>query len=237
MKSENYSLSKFLAHAGVCSRRKATQLIESGIVAVNNQIITSPGHKITTEDVVLVNEKKVALQKHVYILLNKPAGYITTLSDPQKRLTVMDLIGDVGVRIYPVGRLDYNTTGLLLLTNDGEMAQQLAHPKYEIEKKYVATLDKVITRSDINKAVSGVTLSDGVVNVDKIYYIPGSNKRKVGLIIHSGKYRVIRRLFEKFGYKVKKLDRISYAGLEKTGLRIGQWRYLSRDEVARLKKS
>ena len=236
MKPHIYSLSKFLAHAGVCSRRNATLLIESEAVMVNGTVITEPGHKITSDDVVTVHGKKVTLQKHVYILLNKPAGCVTTTSDPEDRKTVMDVVGDVGTRMYPVGRLDYNTTGLLLLTNDGALAQKLSHPKYEIQKEYKVVLSKDVSKNDIEKIKKGVILEDGPVEIDSIEYIVSMEKRGVRIVIHSGKTRVIRRLFERLGYFVKRLDRSRYAGISKRGLKVANWRYLTDKEVEKLVK-
>ncbi len=229
-------LNKFLAQAGVCSRRKAVELIEQGSVSVNGVVITEPGHKVTTKDKIMVQGKLLRSQTYVYILLNKPKDYITTVSDERDRKTVMDLLGnEVTQRVYPVGRLDRKTTGLLLLTNDGELAQALAHPKYEIEKVYHVTLDRLLTAADMRQIGQGVMLSDGQVIVDECYYL-SSTKKSVSITVHSGKNRVIRRLFEELGYEVKKLDRVEYAGLTTQGLPLGQWRYLTASEVALLKE-
>ncbi len=232
------SLSKYIAHTGTCSRRKATVLIKDGLVMVNNQVITKPGHKIEQADEVKVKGKVVRpIQATLYILLNKPKDYITTLADEADRRTVIDLIKPAIIeRVYPVGRLDRNTTGLLLLTNDGALAHILTHPRYQVEKVYHVVLKKSLQEDDLQKIKSGVLLEDGVAMVDDIYFIPNKPRNYLRLVLHSGKYRVIRRLFEKLGYTVGKLDRIKYAGLTKKGLPVGAWRYLTAEEIALLKK-
>ncbi|MGN8038331.1 pseudouridine synthase [Chitinophaga sp. 22321] len=231
-------LNKFVAHCGLCSRRKAVDLIKEGKVTVNGKVVTEPATKVTNSDVVTMQDKKITPTKNlVYILLNKPKGYITTTDDPEGRKTVMDLIQDAAEneRVYPVGRLDRNTSGLLLLTNDGELAQRLAHPKHNIKKIYQVELDKPLTKADFEKIVEGVTLEDGVAFVDALGYVDPKDKKQVGIEIHSGKNRIVRRIFEHLEYTVEKLDRVMYAGLTKKTLNRGQWRFLSEKEVILLK--
>jgi 23S rRNA pseudouridine2605 synthase len=226
-------LNKYIAHAGICSRRKAVDLIKEGLVTVKGVIVKDPSYDVTPDDAVKVNGKMIRQESKVYILLNKPNGYITTVSDERGRKTVMDLIESAPqVRIYPVGRLDRATTGLLVMTNDGELMERLAHPRYEVEKVYHAVLDKDLVHEDMLKISRGVVLMDGKVKVDAINYIPEQGKRYIRISIHSGKNRIIRRIFEHFGYKVVTLDRVNYAGLTKKGLPVGRWRYLTYDEVA-----
>ncbi|MGO4292851.1 pseudouridine synthase [Chitinophaga sp. RAB17] len=231
-------LNKFVAHCGLCSRRKAVDLIKEGKVTVNGKVVTEPATKVTSSDVVTMQDKKITPTKNlVYILLNKPKGYITTTDDPEGRKTVMDLIQDAAEneRVYPVGRLDRNTSGLLLLTNDGELAQTLAHPKHNIKKIYQVELDKPLTKGDFEKIVEGVTLEDGVAFVDALGYVDPKDKKQVGIEIHSGKNRIVRRIFEHLEYTVEKLDRVMYAGLTKKTLNRGQWRFLNEKEVILLK--
>lgn len=232
------SLSKYIAINGICSRRKAVELIADNKVTVNNKIVTEPGRKIAETDRVYVNSVLVQQEPKMYILLNKPKDYIATVSDEKGRKTVMELVPELAhLRLYPVGRLDRSTTGLLVLTNDGELAQRLSHPKYEVSKIYEVVLDVPIKQSDFKSIVDdGVELEDGHVTVDAMAILPGENKRVVAIEIHSGKNRVVRRVFEHFGYKVQKLDRIEYAGLTKHNLRAAQWRHLSPHEVNTLKK-
>lgn len=228
-------LNKYIAHAGICSRRKAVDLIKEGLVTVKGVTIKDPSYDVTPDDVVKVRGKVIRQESKVYILLNKPNGYVTTVSDERGRKTVMDLIGTApDVRIYPVGRLDRATTGLLVMTNDGEFMERLAHPRYEVEKIYHAVLDKELIHEDLQKISRGVRLLDGKVKVDAISYIPDKDKRHIRISIHSGKNRIIRRIFEHFGYIVKALDRVNYAGLTKKGLTVGRWRYLTSDEVTQL---
>lgn len=228
------SLSKFIAQAGVCARRKATILIEDGAVTVNGEQIREPGYKIMPADIIKVHGQTVTYsEKKIYILLNKPKGYITTVSDEIGRRTVMELLGnEVDMRVYPVGRLDRNTTGLLLLTNDGFLAQKLSHPSSHIQKIYQVSVDKLVTYADLNKIKSGIMLEDGLIQLDTISFLDGRNHLELEL--HSGRYRIIRRLFEALGYDVKKLDRVQYAHLTKKGLPVGSWRYLNPDEIDRL---
>ncbi|WP_212000131.1 pseudouridine synthase [Chitinophaga sp. HK235] len=231
-------LNKYIAHCGLCSRRKAVDFIKEGKVTVNGQTITEPATKVTGADVVTLSEKKINLTKNlVYILLNKPKGFITTTDDPEGRKTVMDLVKDAAgdERVYPVGRLDRNTSGLLLLTNDGELAQTLAHPKHNIKKIYQVELDKPLTKADFEKIVEGLTLEDGVAYVDALGYVDPKDKKQIGIEIHSGKNRIVRRIFEHLSYSVEKLDRVMYAGLTKKTLNRGQWRYLNEKEVILLK--
>ncbi|MBV8254249.1 MAG: rRNA pseudouridine synthase [Chitinophaga sp.] len=231
-------LNKFIAHCGLCSRRKAVDYIREGKVTVNGMVVKEPATKVTAKDNIALLEKKITLQKNlVYILLNKPKGYITTTDDPEGRKTVMELIEDAveDERVYPVGRLDRNTSGLLLLTNDGELAQTLAHPKHNIKKIYQVELDKPLTKADFEKIIAGVTLEDGVALVDALGYVDPKDKKQVGIEIHSGKNRIVRRIFEHLEYNVEKLDRVMYAGLTKKTLNRGQWRFLSEKEVILLK--
>ncbi|MBV7532714.1 rRNA pseudouridine synthase [Chitinophaga sp. sic0106] len=231
-------LNKFIAHSGLCSRRKAVDYIREGKVTVNGEVIKEPATKVTAKDNIALLDKKLTIQKNlVYILLNKPKGYITTTDDPEGRRTVMDLIEDAveEERVYPVGRLDRNTSGLLLLTNDGELAQKLAHPKHNIKKIYQVELDKPLTKADSEKIVAGLTLEDGVAFVDALGYIDPKDKKQVGIEIHSGKNRIVRRIFEHLEYNVEKLDRVMYAGLTKKNLNRGQWRFLTEKEIILLK--
>lgn len=230
-------LNKFLAQAGVASRRKAVDIIKQRIVRVNNTIITDPAYMVQEHDVVTVQGKRVIVQELIYILLNKPAGYITTTSDELGRNTIMDLFDkQLKGRIYPVGRLDQSTTGLLLLTNDGDLAQRLSHPRYEVAKMYQVVLDKTFQEVDRSRIIKGVRLNDGMVRIDRISHPLGPQKDIVRLTLHSGKNRVVRRLFEALGYRVRKLDRIGYAMLSKKGLPVGGWRRLSKKEISSLKK-
>lgn len=229
-------LNKYLADAGVASRRKADELISAGEVTVNGNIITELGYKVSREDKVSFNGQPLRKERAVYVLLNKPKDYITTTEDPQERRTVMELVKSASrERIYPVGRLDRNTTGLLVMTNDGELAQKLAHPKHEVTKLYHVTLDKMLKKADFEKILGGLELEDGPVQVDDLAYVEGATKKEVGIEIHSGKNRIVRRIFESLGYEVVKLDRSIYAGLTKKDLPRGRWRYLTEEEIKRLK--
>ena len=230
-------LNKYLSNAGICSRREADAFIASGVVKVNGEIITQLGYKISPGDKVQFGGDSVHKEKSVYILLNKPKGYITTCDDPQERDTVMDLIKGINERVYPVGRLDRNTSGLLLLTNDGDLAKTLMHPKYNVPKIYNVVLDKVISSDDIEKIRKGIGLEDGFTKVDAIEYVDGADSRnEVGVEIHSGKNRIVRRIFESLGYRVDKLDRVLYASLTKKNLPRGKWRFLEENEVRILKR-
>ena len=241
-KEQNYDpnepirLNKFLANAGVCSRREADEFIQAGVVTVNGEVVTELGTKVMRTDVVRFHEDTVSLEKKVYVLLNKPKDYVTTSDDPQQRKTVMDLVKDAcPERIYPVGRLDRNTTGVLLLTNDGDLASKLTHPKYLKKKIYHVYLDKNVTAHDLQQIAEGITLDDGEIRADDVQYASPTDKKQVGIEIHSGKNRIVRRIFEALGYKVTKLDRVQFAGLTKKNLRRGDWRYLSEEEVDRLR--
>lgn len=230
-------LNKFLAHCGVCSRRDAVVLIKEEKVKVNGDIITEPGHKVTDKDEVKFNGKRIYVQKElVYILLNKPKDYITTSEDPQGRKTIMDLMKGVTTqRIYPVGRLDRNTTGVLLLTNDGELTQKLSHPSYQVKKVYEVTLDKPLEKADFEQLLKGVVLEDGFIAPDALGYSDPKNKKVVGIEIHSGRNRIVRRMFEFLGYDVKGLDRVLFANLTKKNVDRGKWRFLNEKEVRLLK--
>ncbi len=235
--SEQMPLNKFIAHTGYCARRNAADLIKTGVVKVNGVVITEPGHKVTALDTVMINNKKVFISKNVvYILLNKPKDYITTTDDPQQRKTVLELVQKATTeRVFPVGRLDRNTSGVLLLTNDGELAQLLTHPSNEIRKIYHVGLNKTLQPADFEKIKNGVVLEDGPAPVDAIAYNNAADGSQVGVEIHSGKNRIVRRIFESLGYDVKTLDRVSFAGLTKKNVERGKWRYLSEAEVRSLK--
>ncbi len=230
-------LNKFIAHAGICGRREAAEMVRQGYVEVNSQAITEPGFKVADTDVVKVKGKQVFLQKSpVYILLNKPKDYITTSDDPEGRKTVMDIVKKATTeRIYPVGRLDRNTTGVLLLTNDGEMAQKLTHPSFEVKKIYEVTLDKPLLKKDLEQLMHGLTLDDGFVQADAVGYADPKNKSVIGIEIHSGRNRIVRRIFEHLGYDVKNLDRVMFANLTKKNVDRGKWRFLTDKEVRLLK--
>ena len=230
-------LNKYIAHAGICGRREAAEMVKKGLVKVNGKVVIEPGHKVLPTDDIIVNNKKTFLAKNlVYILLNKPKDYITTTDDPQNRKTVLDIIGKATTeRVYPVGRLDRNTSGVLLLTNDGELAQKLTHPSNEIKKVYHVTLDKELTKKDFDKILSGVKLEDGPASVDVLAYADLKDKTQVGVEIHSGRNRIVRRIFESLGYDVKGLDRVIFAGLTKKNIERGKFRFLSEKEVRDLK--
>jgi 23S rRNA pseudouridine2605 synthase len=234
---EEMPLNKFVAHAGICGRREAAQMVKDGLVKVNGDVVYEPGYKVLKTDEILLNEHKLILKKNlVYILLNKPKDYITTSSDPEGRKTVMDLLKDATKeRIYPVGRLDRNTTGVLLLTNDGELAQKLTHPGYQIKKVYSVKLDKALTKRDFESIISGITLEDGSVQVDMLAYADAKDKTQLGIEIHSGRNRIVRRIFEHLGYEVKTLDRVMFANLTKKNVERGTWRFLLESEVRLLK--
>ncbi|RTL04312.1 rRNA pseudouridine synthase [Candidatus Dependentiae bacterium] len=229
------SLTKYIAQSGICSRRRAVELVQERVVLVNNAITIEPGYRVQPTDVVLVKGEIVHAPKKVYVLLNKPKDYITTLADEKGRKMVTDLLWpQVKERIYPVGRLDRSTTGVLLLTNDGELTQKLSHPRYEVPKVYHVSLDGSLKHQDYMAIKEGVRLYDGLVQVDYIEYL--QKKSDIMIEIHNGKNRIIRRLFEHLGYQVKKLDRVQYAGLTKSGLTVGNWRFLSSAEVSALQK-
>jgi 23S rRNA pseudouridine2605 synthase len=230
-------LNKYVAHAGICSRRDAADLVKSGKVSVNGKVITEPGFKVNRKDEIKVQGKKVsATRSHVYILINKPKDHITTTDDPEGRKTVMDLVKNAtNERVFPIGRLDRNTTGVLLLTNDGELTQKLSHPSYEVRKIYEVTLDKPLTKKDFDEIANGITLEDGLITPDSLAYADARNKAIIGIEIHSGKNRIVRRIFEKMGYDVRNLDRVMYANLTKKNVERGKWRYLNEKEIRLLK--
>lgn len=228
-------LNRFLAQSGICSRREADDFITAGLVSVNGRIVTELGSKVMPSDEVKFNDSRVEGEKKVYLVLNKPKGYVTSLDDPHAGKLVMDLVAGACIeRIYPVGRLDKNSLGLLLFTNDGDLTKQLTHPSYRKKKIYQVTLDKPLTRADMDRIAEGVTLEDGEIFADEISYVK-ENKQEVGIEIHSGRNRIVRRIFEFLGYTVTKLDRVYYAGLTKKNLKRGAWRFLTREEVERLK--
>ena len=229
-------LNKFLANAGVCSRREADEFITAGVVSVNGTVVTELGTKVKRTDEVKFHEQPVSIERKVYVLLNKPKDYVTTSDDPQNRKTVMDLVKNVcRERIYPVGRLDRNTTGILLFTNDGELASKLTHPKFLKKKIYHVTTDKNVTAADMRQIAEGITLEDGEIRADAIDYASPTDKKQVGIEIHSGKNRIVRRIFEALGYRVVKLDRVLFAGLTKKNVRRGDWRFLTEQEVNMLR--
>lgn len=233
---EPIRLNKYLANAGVCSRREADEFIAAGVVKVNGEIVTELGTKVKRSDVVHFHDQQISIEKKVYVLLNKPKDYVTTSDDPQNRKTVMDLVKDAcRERIYPVGRLDRNTTGVLLLTNDGELASKLTHPQYLKKKVYHVWLDKSVTAADMRLIADGVTLDDGEIRADAIEYASETDRKQVGIEIHSGRNRIVRRIFESLGYKVLKLDRVFFAGLTKKNVRRGDWRFLTEQEVNMLR--
>jgi 23S rRNA pseudouridine2605 synthase len=235
--TDTVRLNKYISNCGICSRRDADILIQDGKVKVNGKTVTELGFKLNKADEVRVNNKVIRPQNYIYILLNKPKGFLSTTSDPQERETVMQLVEKAtrGERVYPVGRLDKNTTGLLLLTNDGDLTHSLIHPSKGVEKIYAVTLDKPLTKNDFIKITDGVELEDGLVTVDDIAYVDEKDKSKIGVKIHSGRNRVIRRLFESLHYKVDKLDRVVFGILTKKDLPRGKWRYLSPKEVQIMK--
>lgn len=229
-------LNKYLANAGVCSRREADAYITAGVVKVNDQVVTELGSKVKRGDYITFHDQPVRLESKVYVLLNKPKNTVTTSDDPQNRKTVMDLVkGACPERIYPVGRLDRNTTGVLLLTNDGDLASKLMHPKYVKKKIYQVRLDKDVTMEDMQAIADGVMLDDGEIHADSIAYVGEDIFNEVGIEIHSGRNRIVRRIFEKLGYQVTKLDRVYFAGLTKKNLPRGRWRYLTEQEVNMLR--
>lgn len=228
-------LNKFISNSGICSRREADNFIMAGVVSVNDVVVTELGTKVFPTDVVKFNGEQIHGEKKVYIVMNKPKDFVTTVSDPHAEKTVISLIqGKCKERVYPVGRLDKATMGVLLLTNDGELATRLTHPSFEKKKIYHVFLDKNCKLSDMNALLNGITLEDGFIKVDAIDYV-GENKSEVGVEIHSGRNRIVRRMFEHLGYRIKKLDRVYFAGLTKSKLRRGQWRFLTDEEVAMLK--
>ncbi|MBQ8360326.1 MAG: rRNA pseudouridine synthase [Bacteroidaceae bacterium] len=234
--NEPIRLNKFLANAGICSRREADEFIAAGVVWVNGEVVTELGTKVKRTDEIKFHDQLVSAERKVYILLNKPKDCVTTSDDPQERKTVMDLVkGACNERIYPVGRLDRNTTGVLLLTNDGDLASKLTHPKYLKKKIYHVYCDKNVTKADLDQIAAGITLEDGEIHADAISYAHETDKKQVGIEIHSGKNRIVRRIFESLGYRVTKLDRVFFAGLTKKNLRRGDWRFLTEQEVNMLR--
>ena len=230
-------LNKFIANAGVCSRREADKLIQAGAVTVNGKVVTTLGARVLPNDKVMFGDQTLSCERRYYVLLNKPKGFVTTMDDPQDRNTVMALTESAcRERIFPVGRLDRNTTGLLLLTNDGELAKKLTHPSHRIRKVYQVQLDKPLAKSDMMTIAEGIELEDGVAEVDAIAYVgEGEDKRQIGIEIHTGRNRIVRRIFEKLKYQVVKLDRVAFAGLTKKSIPRGKWRYLSLQEINYLK--
>lgn len=234
--NEPIRLNKYLANAGVCSRREADDFILAGVVKVNGDVVMELGTKVTRTDEVLFHDQPVTLEKKVYVLLNKPKDYVTTSDDPQQRKTVMDLVRNAcPERIYPVGRLDRGTTGVLLLTNDGDLASKLTHPKFLKKKIYHVFLDKNVTAHDLQQIRDGITLDDGEIKADAVDYASETDKKQVGIEIHSGRNRIVRRIFESLGYRVIKLDRVQFAGLTKKNVRRGDWRFLTEKEVDMLR--
>ncbi|NMA74080.1 MAG: pseudouridine synthase [Bacteroidales bacterium] len=232
-KDELIRLNRFLSRAGICSRREADEFIQAGVVTVNGEVVTELGTKVRPTDVVKFHDQTVGLEKKVYVLLNKPKNCVTTMDDPRGRMTVMDLVGNAcDERIYPVGRLDRNTTGVLLLTNDGDLAARLTHPRYEHKKIYHVVTDNPVKEEHLTQIASGIELEDGFIKADSISYVDQEDKNNIGIEIHSGKNRIVRRIFESLGYQVVRLDRVYFAGLTKKGLRRGDWRHLTAQEVA-----
>jgi len=229
-------LNRYIANTGICSRREADQYITAGLVSVNGKIINKLGIRVYPGDVVRFNGKILKNEKKVYILMNKPKDCITTVDDPGAKKTVLDLIGkNISERIYPVGRLDRNTTGVLLLTNDGELTLRLTHPSYTKKKIYHVFLNKNLTRSDLSRIANGIDLDDGFIKPDAIQFVDENDKTQVGIELHSGRTRIVRRIFETLGYRIRKLDRVYFAGLTKKGLQRGQWRFLTEKEINMLK--
>lgn len=233
---EAIRLNRYIANSGLCSRRQADQYIEKGKVAVNGKIVTELGTKVKRNDQVRIDGKLISPEKKVYLLLNKPKDYVTTVDDPKERKTVMQIVGKAcPERIYPVGRLDRNTTGVLLFTNDGELTKRLTHPSHKKKKIYQVELHKDLTKAHLQQIAKGFELDDGFIKADAIAHVSEENKQKIGIEIHSGKNRIVRRIFEHLGYKVIKLDRVFFAGLTKKNLPRGKWRFLSEKEINMLK--
>lgn len=230
-------LNRFIASSGICSRREADEIIKQGLISVNGKRVTDLGTKVNLTDDVRYKGKRLSAEKKVYILMNKPKGYVTTVEDPHADKTVLDLLGpDFPERVYPVGRLDKETTGVLLLTNDGDLTSKLTHPKFERKKVYHVFLDKDVTRNDLLRLTEGVELEDGFVAADSVSYADPADKTQVGIELHSGQNRVIRRMFEALGFRVRKLDRVYFAGLTKKSVQRGKWRYLNEKEINMLKR-
>ncbi len=235
--TEDMPLNKFIAHSGISGRREAAEMVKQGLVTVNGEVVTEPGLKVNESDEIYINKKRLAISRElVYILLNKPKDYITTTDDPQGRKTVLDLLKKATAeRIYPVGRLDRNTSGVLLITNDGELSQKLTHPSNNIKKIYSVTLDKALDKNDFEKILKGITLEDGIIHVDVLAYTNPDDRKEIGVEIHSGRNRIVRRIFEHLGYDIKSLDRVMFAGLTKKNVNRGKWRYLNDKEIRELK--
>ena len=233
---EEVRLNKFIANSGVCSRREADQLIQAGVVTVNGEVVTELGTKINVlHDEIRFNGELLKGEEKVYIVMNKPKGYVTTASDPHAEKTVMELLKGCSARVFPVGRLDKNTTGVLMFTNDGDIAEKLTHPSYDKKKIYQVILDRPVSQEDFNRILGGIELNDGPVKADELEYIDSNDHKKIGIEIHSGKNRIVRRIFESLGYDVRALDRVYFAGLTKKGLKKGEWRYLTAGEANILK--
>jgi 23S rRNA pseudouridine2605 synthase len=229
-------LNRVLSNAGVCSRRDADVYIKAGVVTVNGQVVTELGTKVKPTDKVMFHDQLVQSEKKVYVLLNKPKNCVTTVTDPRGRITVLDIVrGACSERIYPVGRLDRNTTGVLLLTNDGQLADKLTHPRFEKKKIYQVSIDKPLEKEDYDKILKGFQLEDGFIQADELEYVKDGKRKEIGIEIHYGKNRIVRRIFEHLGYKVEKLDRVYFAGLTKYNLPRGRWRHLTEQEVNALK--
>ncbi|KPK81765.1 MAG: pseudouridine synthase [Bacteroides sp. SM23_62_1] len=229
-------LNRYIASTGICSRREADQYITAGLVSVNGKVVSKLGIKVLPGDVVTFNGKILKNEKKVYILMNKPKDCVTTVEDSGAKKTVLDIIGKgLSERIYPVGRLDRNTTGVLLLTNDGELTLRLTHPSYNKKKIYHVFLDRNLTRADLNRIANGIELDDGFIKPDAVQYVDEKDKTQIGIELHSGRNRIVRRIFESLGYRIRKLDRVYFAGLTKKGLQRGQWRYLTTKEINMLK--
>lgn len=234
---DHIRLNRFIAHCGVCSRRDADELIRKGLIKVNGKIVKDLGTVISASDDVRYSNKKLKAEKMVYILLNKPGGYVTTVKDPHAEKSVLDLIkGACRERVYPVGRLDKDTTGVLLLTNDGDLAGRLMHPRYNRKKVYHVFLDKPVSRDDLSILTIGIEIDGKTINADAVSYADPEDRTQIGMEIHSGQNRIVRRIFEKLGYKVSKLDRVYFAGLTKKHLRRGKWRFLTGKEISMLKR-
>ncbi len=235
-KAELIRLNRFIANAGICSRREADKFIAAGVVTVNGQVTTELGTKVSPTDEVRFDNRLLTPERKVYVLLNKPREVVTTTDDPHAERTVLDLVKEAcEERIYPVGRLDKNTTGLILLTNDGELSKKLTHPSHKVEKVYQVTLDKTVSVADMQKIADGIELEDGFIAADAIAFVEGEDKDTLGIEIHSGRNRIVRRIFESLGYRVRSLDRVSFAGLTKKNLPRGKWRMLTPREVSFLK--
>jgi 23S rRNA pseudouridine2605 synthase len=234
---ENIRLNRFIAHCGICSRREADDLIRNGFITVNGNKVTDLGVKVSARDDVRYKNRRLSAEKMVYILLNKPKGYVTTVEDPHADKTVLDLVGNACTeRIYPVGRLDKETTGVLLLTNDGQLTGRLTHPKYIRKKIYHVFLNKPVTKNDLSLLTEGIEIDGEMITIDAVSYADPEDRTQIGIEIHSGQNRIVRRIFEKLGYRVSKLDRVYFAGLTKKNLPRGKWRFLTEKEINMLKR-